>query len=103
MKKFILLAGAMLLLLAGQSAQAAVVVTTCGKAITTVGPEGYNGPRSEYEEYLRDLNEIYCGTRDLAVVSDPRIMSVGSMTEYHPLAELTLDLKIGTPASSQSE
>ena len=58
MKKFILLAGAMLLLLAGQSAQAAVVVTTCGKAITTVGPEGYNGPRSEYEEYLRVAQEI---------------------------------------------
>ena len=103
MKKIILLAGAMLLLLAGQSAQAVIVVTTCGKAIMTVGPEGYNGPKEEYEDYLRDINEQLCGTRDKAIVADPRIMSVESMTEYHPLAELTLDLKFDAPTPSQSE
>ena len=103
MKKIILLAGAMLLLLAGQSAQAVIVVTTCGKATMTVGPEGYDGPKEEYEDYLRDINEQLCGTRDKAIVADPRIMSVGSMTEYHPLAELTLDLKFDAPTPSQSK
>ena len=103
MKKIILLAGAMLLLLAGQSAQAVIVVTTCGKAIMTVGPEGYDANDKEYEDYLREINEHYCGTKDKAIVVDPRIMSVGSMTEYHPLAELTLDLKMDTPAPSQPE
>ena len=57
MKKIILLAGAMLLLLAGQSAQAVIVVTTCGKSIMTVGPEDYNRPKKEYKDYLRDINE----------------------------------------------
>ena len=86
MKKIILLAGAMLLLLAGQSAQAVIVVTTCGKSIMTVGPEDYNRPKKEYKDYLRDINKQLCGTRNKAIVADPRIMSVESMTEYHPLA-----------------
>ena len=103
MKKIILLAGAMLLLLAGQSAQAVIVVTTCGKAIMTVGPEGYNGPKEEDEDYLRDVNVQLCGTTDKAMVADPRIMSVESMTEYHRLAELTLDLKFDAPTPSQSK
>ena len=104
MKKIILLAGAMLLLLAGQSAQAAVVVTTCGKAIMTVGPEGFPGGWKEYKKYLREINLRECGYEaDAQVMVPMEPTSVGSMTEYHPLAELTLDLKINTPIPSQSE
>ena len=94
----------MLLLLAGQSAQAAVVVTTCGKAIMTVGPEDFPGGWKEYKQYLREINLIECGYEADAQVMVPMVpTSVGSMTEYHPLAELTLDLKINTPIPSQSE
>lgn len=66
MKKIILLAGAMLLLLAGQSAQAVIVVTTCGKAIMTVGPEGYDG-----NEMIRNMRTIYVKSMSTTVV--PRI------------------------------
>jgi|GEM_PF-984359 len=103
MKKIILLAGAMLLLLAGQSAQATiVVVTTCGKAVTTVG-RGFFSSDEEYRDYLRYLNGLECGYE-----ADPRVMqpvevtSIQSMTECRPLAMLPLDLQSNKPSPSQS-
>lgn len=104
MKKIILFAGVMLLLLAGQSAQAVIVVTTCGKAIMTVGPEGFPGGPEEYQKYLREINLVECGYEaDAQVMVPMERTSVGSMTEYHLLAELTLDLRINTPIPSQSQ
>ena len=40
------------------------VITSCGKRVSTVSSSFFNS-MSEYTEYLRDLNEINCGTRDL--------------------------------------
>ena len=105
MKKIILLAGAMLLLLAGQSAQATVVVvTTCGKAVTTVGLDFFSGDKKEYRDYLRYLNKLECGYEADAQVMQPvEVTSIHSMTEYRPLAMLPLDLQSNKPSPSQSE
>lgn len=40
------------------------VITTCGKHVYTVS-SSFFGSISEYEDYLRDINEINCGTRSL--------------------------------------
>lgn len=40
------------------------VITTCGKRVMTVSSSFFSS-MSEYNDYLRDINEINCGTRSL--------------------------------------
>lgn len=45
------------------------VITSCGTRLMTVSPSFFNS-NAEFNDYLRDLNQINCGTRDL-----PRIIT----------------------------
>lgn len=44
------------------SVYSAVVSTSCGTELTTVGME-YFETYGEWQDYMADLNEIECGTR----------------------------------------
>lgn len=37
--------------------------TSCGRVFTSTGPEGYPGGEAEYNEWLKDMNQYYCGVR----------------------------------------
>ncbi len=38
--------------------------TTCGKVVMGPGQEFFE-TYGEWEDFVRDLNEVYCGTRDI--------------------------------------
>lgn len=42
------------------------VHTSCGKVVMTISEKGAQGymTDAEYDEYLRDLNKVCCGTRE---------------------------------------
>lgn len=62
MKKLILMSVFGLMTLAANASQGAVVHTSCGIHIMTVGPDFFD-QYGEYEEYVRELNEVYCGEK----------------------------------------
>lgn len=69
LKQTVMLAAAALactpLLLASNTSDFGVgVQTSCGKTVMTIAEEGSGMTEAEYDEYLRDLNEAYCGNRD---------------------------------------
>lgn len=72
MKTKILLGGALLLLSASYIADASTVWTTCGKGVTTVGQRFFK-TIGEWKEWLGDLNEHYCGTRDYNQIAEPKL------------------------------
>lgn len=47
------------------------VHTSCGKTVMTISQSDADGYMSakEYKDYLRDMNEAYCGTREDPSVS----------------------------------
>lgn len=66
MKKVILMSAFALMTVAANASKGAVIHTSCGKQVMTVGPDFFE-TYSEYEEYVRDLNEYYCGEKDGSV------------------------------------
>ncbi len=63
MKKVILMSAFALMAVAANASQGAVIHTSCGKQVMTVGPDFFE-KYSEYEEYVRELNHEYCGEKD---------------------------------------
>lgn len=60
MKKIILMSVFGLMTVAANASKGAVVHTSCGKNVMTVGPE-YFKDFEEYEAYVSELNRVYCG------------------------------------------
>ena len=42
--------------------------TSCGKKVMSVDETFFEGDKIAYEDFMRDINEINCGTRDLPEV-----------------------------------
>lgn len=68
MKKLLLLGGALLLSAVSQIADAATVWTSCGRGVMTVDKEYFDRYPDQWKDYLRDLNEEYCGNRGIIVI-----------------------------------
>lgn len=60
MKKIILMSVFGLMTVAANASKGAVVHTSCGKNVMTVGPEFFKD-FEEYENYVSELNRVYCG------------------------------------------
>ena len=63
MKKLILMSVFGLMAVAANASKGAVVHTSCGKNVMTVGPE-YFKDFEEYEDYVSELNDVYCGVKE---------------------------------------
>ena len=62
MKKLFLMSAFALRGGAASASTGAVVATSCGKQVMTVGPEDFDRT-DDFVDYLQDLNEAYCGSR----------------------------------------
>lgn len=68
MKKVMMMSIFGLMALAANAAKApkgTVVKTTCGKMVMTAPSDVLNNNTAEYREYLSELNEAYCGTKEM--------------------------------------
>lgn len=70
MKRSIFLGGALLLLAVSYIADAATVWTTCGRGAMTLD-QSYFIRVEDWIESMRDINEIYCGTRGSGQILEP--------------------------------
>ena len=69
MKKLLLI-GALICASAGILASVSYR-TSCGPVFTSTGTDGYPGGEAEYNDWLMDMNEYYCGVRILPFEINP--------------------------------
>lgn len=67
MKKLFLMSAFALMAFAANATQpvGSVVTTSCGKRLMTVSSNDGFLNKEDYYDYMRDLNEVECGTREM--------------------------------------
>ena len=67
MKKLFLMSAFALMAFAANTTQpvGSVVTTSCGKRLMTVSSNDGFLNKEDYYDYMRDLNEVECGTREM--------------------------------------
>lgn len=50
---------------AAEEPKGTVVKTTCDKKVMTVSSTFFGDDKEEYQKYLKELNEAYCGNYDM--------------------------------------
>lgn len=67
MKKLFLMSAFALMAVAANATEpvGSVVTTSCGKRLMTVSSNDGFLNKEDYYDYMRDLNEVECGTREM--------------------------------------
>ena len=67
MKKLFLMSAFALMALAANATEpvGSVVTTSCGKRVMTVSSNDGFLNKEDYYDYMRELNEVECGTREM--------------------------------------
>lgn len=67
MKKLFLMSAFALMAIAANATEpvGSVVTTSCGKRVMTVSSNDGFLNKEDYYDYMRDLNEVECGTREM--------------------------------------
>ncbi len=67
MKKMFLMSAFALMAVAANATEpvGSVVTTSCGKRLMTVSSNDGFLNKEDYYDYMRDLNEVECGTREM--------------------------------------
>ena len=67
MKKLCLMSAVALMALAAHATEpvGSVVTTSCGKRVMTVSSNDGFLNKEDYYDYMRELNEVECGTREM--------------------------------------
>jgi hypothetical protein len=67
MKKLFLMSAFALMAVAANATEpvGSVVTTSCGKRVMTVSSNDGFLNKEDYYDYMRDLNEVECGTREM--------------------------------------
>ena len=67
MKKLFLMSAFALMAVAANATEpvGSVVTTSCGKRVMTVSSNDGFLNKEDYYDYMRELNEVECGTRDM--------------------------------------
>lgn len=67
MKKMFLMSAFALMAVAANATEpvGSVVTTSCGKRVMTVSSNDGFLNKEDYYDYMRDLNEVECGTREM--------------------------------------
>lgn len=67
MKKLFLMSAFALMAFAANATEpvGSVVTTSCGKRVMTVSSNDGFLNKEDYYDYMRDLNEVECGTREM--------------------------------------